>query len=111
MALARAMRASVAGAFAVLLTASVALAKPARCFTTDDGEYACDFRGLDSSGSFVVSADGYPTFTLQIDSPGVGWVNADFGSGGVALPGPYHRAKDDGACWENPDTGGRLCAW
>ena len=93
------------------LTASAALAKPADCFTSDDGHYSCDFRGIDNAGSFRISAPGYPTFTLQVESPGVAWIQADFGQGNVNLPGPYYRAEDDGACWENPDTDARVCAW
>ena len=46
-----------------------AAAKPARCFTTDDGYYNCDFRGLDRDGSFEISARGYPTYSLWIDGP------------------------------------------
>lgn len=93
------------------LMVSAALAKPADCFTTDDGHFPCNFRGLDNAGSFRISAPGYPTFTVQIDSPGVAWIYADFGQGNVTLPGPYYRAEDDGACWENPDTSARVCAW
>ena len=88
-----------------------ALAKPAQCFTTDDGHYPCDFRGTDKAGSFVISAKGYPMFTVEIDSPGVAFIFANFGDRNVALPGPYHRAEDDKACWVNPDTEARLCAW
>lgn len=93
------------------LAASAALAKPADCFTTDDGHYPCNFRGLDKAGSFRISAPGYPTFTVEIESPGVAWIHADFGQGNVNLPGPYYRADDDRACWENPDTAARVCAW
>ncbi len=35
----------------------------------------------------------------------------DIGGRNVALPGPYYRASDDRACWDNPDTGDRLCVW
>jgi hypothetical protein len=95
-----------------LMTAvSPALAKPAQCFTTDDGHYPCNFRGLDRAGSFVVTAPGYPTITVQIESAGKAWAFADFGTRNVALPGPYVRARDDRACWVNPDTGDRICAW
>lgn len=94
-----------------VLMAPAAHAKPAQCFTTDDGHYPCDFRGLDRAGSFVVKASGYPTITVEIESPGVAWVFADFGTRNVALPGPYHRARDDRACWVNSDTGSRICAW
>ena len=101
---------TIALAMSVLM-APAAHAKPAQCFTTDDGHYPCDFRGLDRAGSFVVKASGYPTITVEIESPGVAWVFANFGTRNVALPGPYHRARDDRACWVNPDTGSRICAW
>jgi hypothetical protein len=108
----RGFRTVVAFAAAVALpTVHVAHAKPAQCFTTDDGHYPCDFRGLDRAGSFVVKASGYPTITIEIESPGVAWAFANFGTRNVALPGPYFRAGDDRACWVNPDTGSRICAW
>lgn len=105
--------ASIAGIAVALalLDAGAAHAKPAQCFTTDDGHYPCDFRGVDRAGSFVITARGYPTITVEVDSPGVAWVFANFGSRNVALPGPYYRAQDDRACWVNPDTGSRICAW
>lgn len=95
----------------VALGAGAATAKPAKCFTTDDGHYPCDFRGLDKAGSFKVSAPGYPTITIEVERAGVAWAFADFGSRNVALPGPYFRARDDRACWDNPETGTRICAW
>ena len=104
-------------AFAVLavlvLAASPALARQARCFTTDDGEYPCDFTSTDKQGSFEIKAAGHPGFAVVIESPGVAWVYGTYEQGGksVALPGPYLRATDDQACWENKETEARLCAW
>lgn len=86
-------------------------AKPARCFTTDDGHYGCDFRSLDRAGSFSIAAPGKPTFTLWVDSPGVAAGFASFGDRDVSLPGMFHRQRDDGACWQNDATGIRICAW
>ena len=43
----------------------------ARCSTTDDGKYSCQFRTVDGSGSFEISAPGKPTYTLNITKPGV----------------------------------------
>ena len=88
-----------------------ATAKPARCFTTDDGYYDCNFRGLDRDGSFEISARGYPTYSLWIDRPGfaAGFVN--LGGRNIALPGLYVRQRDDGACWANPETNTKICAW
>ena len=91
---------------------TVAQAKPADCFTTDDGNYPCNFRGTDQAGSFTATAPGYPTVILNVEGAGVGYVYKDFGGGkNTMLPGPYYRAEDDSACWDNPDTGDRLCVW
>jgi hypothetical protein len=100
-------------ALAALMTAwaGSAYAKRARCFTTDDGYYSCNFRGTDDNGSFRISAPGYPTFTLEIDSPGYAYGYADYGSGNVSLPGQYIRSDQDGACWQNSDTSTQICAW
>ena len=95
-----------------LLFASPALAKDARCFTTDDGEYPCWFEFADDSGSFTITAPGYPKFELVVESPGVAWVYGTYdGSDSVALPGPYYRSDSDGGCWQNPDTETEICAW
>lgn len=93
------------------LAAFPASAKPARCFTTDDGYYDCDFRGLDRDGSFEIAARGYPTYSLWIDGPGfaAGFVN--LGGRNIALPGMFVRQNDDRACWSNPETGTKICAW
>ncbi len=99
-------------AVAVMALTSAASAKPAQCFTSDDGHYNCNFRGTDGAGSFEASASGYPTIWLNVESPGVAWLFKNFdGSKNTALPGPYYRAEDDRACWDNPDTGDRLCVW
>ena len=82
-------------------------AKRARCFTTDDGYYPCSFRALDDAGSFRISAPGYPTFTLEVDQPGFAYGTIN----GRPLPGQYVRSRDDGACWNNPETDTKLCAW
>ncbi len=101
---------AIAGA--ALLASASAQAKPATCFSTDDGEYACEFKALDKAGSFTTSAPGKPTYTLEIDSPGVAFGYADFGTGrNVALPGMFRRAQDDGGCWDNDETDVRICAW
>jgi hypothetical protein len=102
----------MAAAGVTLLISGAAQAKPAKCFSTDDGEYACDFQSLDKAGSFTTSAPGKPTYTLEVDSPGVAFGFADFGTGrNVALPGTFLRAQDDGACWDNDVTAVRICAW
>lgn len=103
--------AALAAGVATLAAVSTAEAKRARCFTTDDGYYSCNFRGLDDYGSFRISASGYPTFTLEVDQPGFAYGYADYGSGNVSLPGQYVRSRDDAACWNNPETSTRICAW
>lgn len=99
----------VAAAFA--LPAGWAHAKPAQCFTTDDGHYACDFRATDDRGSFTIRARGYPTYTLEVDSPGYTFGYVNFGDRNVALPGTFQRERADPACWRNSDTDVQVCAW
>lgn len=96
-------------AAALLAFSTAAEAKRARCFTTDDGYYSCNYRATDSDGSFRISAPGYPTITLEIDQPGFAYVMPD--SVAVSLPGQFVRSRDDGACWNNPQTNTKLCAW
>lgn len=102
-----------------LLVASIASAaglrgaeaRPARCQTTDDGSYACDFRLVEFNGSFAVSAPGKPTYTIIFDAPGyaLGFINV--GKGDVVLPGFFIQEADDPDCWENQTTGGKICVW
>ena len=96
---------------ALTMWAGAAEAKRARCYTSDDGYYSCSFRGLDEAGSFRISAAGYPTFTIEVESAGFAYGYADYGSGNVSLPGQYVRSRDDGACWNNPETSTKICAW
>lgn len=100
-------------AMAAVLAAVPAQAKDARCFTSDDGEYACKFEALDKAGSFRISGKGKPTFEVWIDAPGQATVGATFEAGGrsVALPGIYERSQTDGACWISVETGTQICAW
>ena len=91
--------------------ASSASAKPARCFTTDDGHFPCNFKGLDRQGSFEVAAPGFPTYTLWVEQPGVASGFVNFGDRNVALPGIYRREKADRACWSNSGTQTRICVW
>lgn len=96
---------------ALCALAAAAQAKPARCFTTDDGEYSCQFTATDGKGSFEIAAPSKPTFSLVVERPGLASGFADYGNGGVALPGRYRRSGGDPACWENDATGTRICAW
>ena len=97
----------------VLLLVPAAIAKDARCFTTDDGDYECDFQRLDEAGSFRISAGGKPTFELWIEADGQGFVSATYeqGARAVPLPGTYFRAKKDRACWKSDATETEICAW
>lgn len=100
-------------AIAFLLVAAPAWAKDAQCFTSDDGDYACQFEALDDAGSFRISAQGKPTFEVWMDAPGQAFVGAVYEPGGrsVALPGTYTRSEDDGACWVSDATETEICAW
>jgi len=96
---------------ALCCVASIAQAKPARCFTTDDGEFGCQFRTTGRDGSFEISAPGKPTFILNIDEPNVASGFANFGSRNISLPGRYLRDRGDPACWVNDATAAKVCAW
>lgn len=98
-------------AVASLAMADAASAKPARCFTSDDGYYPCDFRGLDGQGSFSISAPMKPTYSLWVERPGFAAGFVDFGGRNISLPGMYVRQRDDTACWANPETSTKICAW
>lgn len=90
--------------------ANVAHAKPARCFTTDEGSFDCQFRATDRDGSFRISAPGKPTYLLNVEEPGVAYGFANFGSRNVALPGRYLRSRSEPGCWVNDATGAKICA-
>lgn len=103
-------------AFSVLIVALggslfSAAAKPARCFTSDDGQYACIFKSVDNDGSFEISAKGYPTYILSMSEPGKAWGFLNMGDRKVSLPGLFEREAQDRACWRNTDTDVRICAW
>jgi hypothetical protein len=95
---------------AILGAPNDAEARPARCFTSDDGFYDCDF-AAGPRGGFTISAPGKPTFILDIDWPGIAFGFAELGGRNVPLPGRYRRSETDRACWDNDATGARICAW
>jgi hypothetical protein len=99
------------GSVALVVLSSGAEARPARCFTTDDGTYACQFVATDRQGSFRISAQGKPTILLTVDQPGTALGFANFGTRNVALPGRYLRSKTDPACWVSDATRDKVCAW
>lgn len=90
--------------------ADPAQARPARCFTTDDGSFTCQFRATGRDGSFEISAPGKPTYRLTMINPGVASGFVDFGARTVALPGRYHRSRGEPGCWVNDPTRARICA-
>jgi hypothetical protein len=95
------------------MISGTANAKDAKCFTTDDGNYPCSFESTGENGSFQISAEGKPTFQLEIDADGTAFGYGQFEPEGnfVPLPGQYTRDESDGACWNNADTDTKICAW
>jgi hypothetical protein len=85
-------------------------AKPAKCFTTDDGSYACEFRRTDADGSFKISAQGKPTYILNISEPGIAFGYVNLGQRNISLPGRYLRSKSEPGCWVNDITQAKICA-
>ena len=94
-----------------LAAASPAEAKSARCYTTDDGYFPCRFTATDSDGSFEISSPNHPGFTLVMDQPGFGYGYLVDGGRSIPLAGEYVRSRDDGACWNHPETNDKVCAW
>jgi hypothetical protein len=85
-------------------------AKPAECFTTDDGSYACEFRMTDAYGSFEISALGKPTYILNISEPGIAFGYVNLAQRNIPLPGRYLRSSSEPACWVNDATQAKICA-
>jgi hypothetical protein len=99
--------------FAVIGLSTLAHAKSARCFTTDDGYFPCQFKATDKAGSFEIRSDRDPNlgYTIIIDEPGFasGFVIIDGRS--ISVGGMFVRQRDDGACWNNPELNLKVCAW
>ena len=111
MTMVRSLLLAAAACGCVLLGAGVAEAKKARCFTTDDGNYPCNFKPIDGDGSFEITARGFPGYQMVLEPDGFAFGYANFGDRWISLPGHYERAGDDRACWDNSDTDTRICAW
>ena len=94
-----------------LVAVSPAEAKSARCYTTDDGYFPCRFTATDSDGSFEISSPDHPGFSMVMDQPGFGFGYLVDGGRSIPLAGEYVRSRDDGACWNNPETNDKVCAW
>ncbi len=99
-------------AAALALTGQASGARPARCETSDDGRYACDFRPTDRNGSFRITASGKPTYTIDVDGRGLAQASSVFSPGtrNVPLPGPYRSTRSEPGCWVSDATGTKICA-
>jgi hypothetical protein len=93
-----------------IATIGTANARPARCFTTDEGSFACDFRSTDRDGSFHISAPGKPTYILTISEKDVAFGFVNLGTRNTPLPGRYLRSKAEPECWVNDTTSAKICA-
>ena len=96
--------------FLTALGMGSAEARPARCFTTDDGYFDCDFQPTDRDGSFTIAGPN-ATYIVNIERPGEAYAFVNLGSRNISLPGVYVRESDDSACWANSETDTRICAW
>ncbi|MCK5932291.1 MAG: carboxypeptidase regulatory-like domain-containing protein [Fulvimarina manganoxydans] len=90
--------------------ADSAEAKSARCFSTDDGYFDCDFQMTDRDGSFSIEGPGV-SYSLVIERPGFASAFVNLGDRNISLPGLYVRQTTDPACWANPETETKICAW
>lgn len=97
----------------ILVLSAPAFAKSARCFTTDDGYFPCQFTATDKAGSFDIRSNRDPSlgYTILVDEPGfaTGFVIIDGRS--IPVGGMFVRQRDDGACWNNPELNVKVCAW
>ncbi|ORE98064.1 hypothetical protein ATO4_05704 [Aurantimonas sp. 22II-16-19i] len=99
-----------AGLAGMGLSAGPAEAKPARCYATDDGYFPCEFRTTDQQGSFEIEGPA-ATYIVNIDTPGFAYAFVNLGNRNISLPGMFVRQRDDPACWANPETNTKICAW
>jgi len=99
----------IAGVLPALIS-TAASAKPARCFASDDGYFDCDFQMTDSAGSFTIEGPS-ATYTLVVERPGFASGFVNLGNRNIPLAGLYVRQRDDPACWSNPETSTKICAW
>ncbi|WMS43425.1 hypothetical protein RDV64_03200 [Acuticoccus sp. MNP-M23] len=103
------LAALAAGAFSLAVVPVEA--KPARCYSTDEGDYACDFKQFGGDGSFTVSAPLRPTYTISITGRDEADGFSDYGNGNIPLPGPFYRSSSDRACWISDATAFEVCAY
>ena len=83
--------------------------RPARCTTTDDGSYPCDFEPTDRNGSFEIRAPGKPLYIIVVEEPGRAGAFVNLGTRNIGLAGPYVRSKEDPACWVSEAANARIC--
>jgi hypothetical protein len=95
----------------VVALSSQAVAKPARCFTSDDGYFNCDFQATDRAGSFTIRARGKPVYSLIVEKEGFAAGYLRMNGRSIPLNGSFVRQRDDGACWSNPELNVKICAW
>ena len=97
-------------ALVCVATGGGADAREARCFTTRDGSFPCDFRMTDPDGSFQISALGKTTYILIMSEKDVAFGFIGLDTGNTALPGRYLRSTTEPGCWENDATPTKICA-
>ena len=97
----------------ILSSVSLAHAKSARCFTTDDGYFPCQFMATDKVGSFEIRAnrDKGLGYSIIVEEPGFASGFVIIGGRSIAVGGMFVRQRDDGACWNNPELNVKVCAW
>jgi hypothetical protein len=98
---------------AVSCFSTLTFAKSARCFTTDDGYFPCQFKATDRVGSFEVRSnyDEGLGYAIIVEEPGFASGFAIIGGRSIAVGGMFVRQRDDGACWNNPELNVKVCAW
>lgn len=82
----------------------------ADCFTTDDGPYDCQVKTTDAAGSFVITAPGKPTYTMNISAPGIAHGFVELEGRNTPLPGKFSPVSGDARCWRNDETKTKICA-
>ena len=103
-------RVLILSATALCCLPGAAEARRARCHTTDDGSFACEFRATGRDGSFEISAPGKPTYILNMIEPGIATGFVKIRARNIFLPGRYLRSRTEPECWVNDTTSTKICA-
>ncbi len=103
----------LATAICLSLAPSLAFAKSARCFTTDDGYFPCKFTATDKAGSFEIRSlrDRGMGYIIIVEEPGFASGYVRIGGRNIPVNGMFVRQRSDGACWNNPEQDVKVCAW